>query len=571
MPMTRWGDFELRRQIGRGGFGKVFCAFHPTLRQEVALKLIPVPSGSQHDIEKVLEEPRRLASVRHQHVVVVHDARYSEGHVGICMELIRGESLAQIVARSGAFGVDETVSCCKRVCRALAAIHRAGLVHNDVKAENVMREDGGRVVLMDFGAGRSLRDDDPAAGLHFLGTPSYMAPELFDLRDPAPTSDIYSVGVLMFYLLTGRFPVESRSLALLGEAHANGTRLRVTDFRDDVPARLVHVLDRALERRPEDRYQTPGELLHDLTKRPRSLPRATPASQPDVPARHPSSGVKLVAGIAAAALAAVGGVGFMACKAYEVMFGLTGEFADDGLADWMIIGLRTLPLPVFYAVMAVTAFVGLRFAWRVLSGLPPIANRWKDSAVTRLPGAPAGPGVFDRTTLGTGLLLAQVVALASVYWRFHDLITAFSTPIVDGLTGTHARLAPANEGEWLWYCGVTSILALAAAAAWARLLGRTGIRGEGLAAPAAGLALTVVMALMPLIPWRLVQQSTFQLAQFESERCFVLSQGASRVLLHCPGHAPGNVVVGRQDARLRVLDLQRNIFASAPASAQEVR
>ena len=119
-----------------------------------------------------------------------------------------------------------------------------------------MREDGGRVVLMDFGAGRSLRDDDPAAGLHFLGTPSYMAPELFDLRDPAPTSDIYSVGVLMFYLLTGRFPVETRSLALLGEAHASGTRLRVTDFRDDVPDRLVHVLDRALERTKDNRRLT---------------------------------------------------------------------------------------------------------------------------------------------------------------------------------------------------------------------------------------------------------------------------------------------------------------------------
>ena len=468
MPMTRWGDFELRRQIGRGGFGKVFCAFHPTLRQEVALKLIPVPSGSQHDIEKVLEEPRRLASVRHQNVVVVHDARYSDGHVGICMELIRGESLAQIVGRRGVFGVDETVSTCKRVCRALGAIHRAALVHNDVKAENVMREDGGRVVLMDFGAGRSLRDDYPAAGLHFLGTPAYMAPELFDLRDPAPTSDIYSVGVLMFYLLTGRFPVESRSLALLGEAHASGTRLRVTDFRDDVPERLVHVLDRALERRPDDRYQTPGELLQDLAKRPRALPRATPAPQPGPAVRHPSQGAKLVAGIAAAILIGVAGVGFMACKAYEVMFGLTGEFADDGLGDWMIIGLRTLPLPVAYAVMAVTAFVALRFAWRLLSRLPAIANRLKDTAITRLPVGATGAGALDRATFGTALLLTQVVALVAVYWRFHGLIMAFSTPIVDGLVDTHARLAPANEAEWLWYCGVTSVLALAATAAWAR-------------------------------------------------------------------------------------------------------
>ena len=569
MPMTRWSDFELRREIGRGGFGRVFCAFHPTLRQEVALKLIPVPSGSPHDIETVLEEPRRLASVRHPHVVVVHDARYGEGHVGICMELIRGESLAQIVERRGVFGVDEAVSCCRRVCRALTAIHRAALVHNDIKAQNVMREDGGRIVLMDFGAGRSLRDDP--GGLHFLGTPAYMAPELFALGDPAPTSDIYSVGVLMFYLLTGRFPVEGRSLALLADAHDNGARLRITDVRDDVPARLARVLERALAPRPADRYQTPGELLEDLTKRPRSQQSPKPGPPPEPPARQRLPGVKLAGGVAAA-LVAIGGVGFMACKAYDVMFGLTGEFADDGPAEWLIVGLRTLPLPVAYAVMGITAFVGLRFGWRILSRLPPIAKRWKDAAVTRLPDGGAGAGLFDDATVGAGLLLAQVVAILAVYWHFHGLITAFSTPVVDGVADIHARLGPANEGEWLLYCGVTSILALAGGVAWARVLGRNSIRGQGFAAPAAGLALTAVVALMPLVPWRLVQQSTFQLAQFESERCFVLSQRAARVLLHCPDHvAAGNLVVGRQDPRLRLLALQRNIFASAPAGAPEVR
>jgi Protein kinase domain len=573
--MTKWSDFELRREIGRGAFGTVFCAFHPTLRQEVALKLIPVPSGSPHDIDRALEEPRRLASVRHNHVVIVHDARYSDGHVGICMELIRGESLAQILSRRGLFGVDEAVSCGKKVCRALSAIHRAELVHNDVKAQNVMREDGGRIVLMDFGAGRSLRDEDSTTGMHFLGTPAYMAPELFGLNDPTPSSDLYSVGVLLFYLLTGRFPVEGQSLKQLAEAHANGTRLHLSDFRDDVPARVASVLDRALERRPEGRYRTPGELLEDLTARSPRRPAPRPASAGPDPSPAPAEpgravSALLVAGLMAAAVSAIWVVGFLTCKAYDVMFGLTGQFASDGPADWLIVGLRTLPLPVAYVIMAVTGFVIVKVAWRFIRNLSPSLDAWWERTAAGESSWLTRTGLSDPSMSAAALLIVQVLLLAAIYWWFNGFISAVATPLADGLLPMHARLSPANENEWLTFCGVTTALSLASGVGWATLLARPDVRTGGLAAPAGGLALTVVLAVMPLIPWRIVQQAEFQLAQFGTGQCFVLSQQGARVLLHCPEQASSrNLVVSRQDERLRFLAVQRNIFTTAPRSAAE--
>ena len=197
--MTRWADYDIRDEIGRGGFGTVYRAFHPTLAREVALKLIPVPSGQPREIDKALDEARRLAKVQHENVVLVHDARFADGYVGICMELIQGQSLAHIVDQQGRFGADETITLGLTLCRALRAVHRQGVIHSDIKAQNVMRTDLGRYVLMDFGAGHHLREPDRTTQLQIIGTPTYMAPELFRFRDATFTSDVYSLGVLLFF------------------------------------------------------------------------------------------------------------------------------------------------------------------------------------------------------------------------------------------------------------------------------------------------------------------------------------------------------------------------------------
>jgi hypothetical protein len=152
----RWGRLILLEQIGRGSSGDVYRAWDRDLHREVALKLLkePGPEASASDTHaRVMQEARHLARIRHPHVVQVYGAEQHDGRVGLWMELVRGESLEQIVAERGPFGPGEAAVIGQDLCAALAAVHGAGLLHRDVKAQNVVRENGGRTVLMDFGTG----------------------------------------------------------------------------------------------------------------------------------------------------------------------------------------------------------------------------------------------------------------------------------------------------------------------------------------------------------------------------------------------------------------------------------
>lgn len=574
--VTTWGDFELIEEIGRGGFGTVYRANHPTLQQHVALKLIPVPSGRPRDIEKALDEPRRLASIRHQHVVTVHDARYLDGYVGICMELIRGESLAQIVDRQGPFGPDETIVCGSNLCRALAAMHRAGVVHNDIKAQNVMREDGGRIVLMDFGAGRRLLDPSRTTGMYLVGTPAYMAPETFGLREPTTASDIYSLGVLLFYLLTARYPVEGASLPEFVTAHARGTRNFLGDFRGDIPERVLGVIERALEPNPTSRYRTAGEMLSALafrgagaTESARTTTRkargqtAPSRRRPAVIRRSQRQRFQAGAAILICLLLFVWILGFMASKAYGVMFGLSGEFGSEAPLDWLDIGFRTLPLPLAYMLTVVTFCVVASFTWRTLTRVSPMLGTWSNRTSRTIVTIGSRSGLTERRALATSLLIVQLLLLAAVSYRFRDLITALTTPIADGAIRAHAQLAPSNHNEWLYFRGVTSILALACGTAWWAIAVRRGAAEPAVAPIVAGVALTAVFAILSVLPWRIVQQSTFETALLDSERCFIIAERSAHLLLHCPNLLGSrNLVVNENDPKLKRLRKSENIFSA---------
>jgi RNA polymerase sigma factor (sigma-70 family) len=164
------------------------------LDREVALKALRrQESAHSREATAVIDEGRMLAQVRHPNVVTVHGADRSAGRVGLWMEFIQGQTLEHLLRERGPFGAGEATLIGLDVCRALSAVHRAGLLHRDIKARNVMREHGGRIVLMDFGAGVDHGDsDDSASGL--AGTPLYMAPEVLNGKEASVGSDIYSVG-----------------------------------------------------------------------------------------------------------------------------------------------------------------------------------------------------------------------------------------------------------------------------------------------------------------------------------------------------------------------------------------
>jgi serine/threonine-protein kinase len=252
----QWGPLRVFERIGQGAFGDVYRAWDTRLDREVALKLIPEgPAKAGHDegAPSIIEEGRLLARVRHPNVVTIYGAERIHGRVGLWMELVKGHTLEEMLRDGMTFSPKEVQRIGAELCSAVAAVHAAGLLHRDIKAQNVMLADDGRVVLMDFGTGRDL--DDSTDG-HVSGTPLYLAPEVLAGIAASPRSDVYSIGVVLYHLLTGSYPVQGRDLAALRRAHSAQTAGTLPDHSRRIPPRLRRVIARALDPDPNQRYGT---------------------------------------------------------------------------------------------------------------------------------------------------------------------------------------------------------------------------------------------------------------------------------------------------------------------------
>jgi Tol biopolymer transport system component len=251
-PQT-WGAFRILELAGHGTYGHVYRAIDPRLDREVALKLLPPGDAATERHTACIEEARLLARVRHPNVVTIYGADWIDGRVGLWMEFVQGRTLGQVLQQDGPLAPRDLAIVCRDVCHALDAVHEAGLLHRDIKAQNVMRDERGRHVLMDFGAGRHAgRLSSP----DLAGTPLYLAPELLNGEPASRQSDIYSVGVLLFRLATARYPVEGSTLEQLRDRHAASDRSDLSLLRPDYPDALVKLIERASSERASDRFST---------------------------------------------------------------------------------------------------------------------------------------------------------------------------------------------------------------------------------------------------------------------------------------------------------------------------
>ena len=282
-PAFSWGFLRALDRLGEGSFGEVWRAWDPSLEREVALKLrrlTPAPDGgpplartSDPATRHWLEEARRLASVRHPNVLTVYGAAEHAGRAGLWTELVRGESVEDRLAREGPLPLREAARIARDLCHALVAVHDAGLVHGDVKSSNVMLEPAPhdatgttRVVLMDFGAAHAAAKSGRAREVlgSSAGTPLVMAPEVLGGEVATPSADLYSVGVMLFRMLTGHYPVEANSIESLREQHERGDRLSLHALRPGLPQRMAQVLERTLARDASARPATAGDLARAL-------------------------------------------------------------------------------------------------------------------------------------------------------------------------------------------------------------------------------------------------------------------------------------------------------------------
>ena len=278
-----WGHLTILEKIDEGSFGGVYRAHDSRLATDVALKLLTSrETGGPANAARILSEARLLAKVRHPNVVRVYGADDTQRRVGLWMEFIEGCTLEALLAAQGPFGAREAALMGVDVCRAVAAVHRAGLVHGDIKARNVMREEGGRIVLMDFGAGRELTEAQPRTD-RLAATPAYVAPEVTEGQPPSTASDIYALGVLLFHLVTREYPVLAATSAEMTRMHRHGQRRMLRDVRPDLPDAFIQIVERAVAVDPRERYASAGALEAALSHLVNpAAPAATPPRWPAV-------------------------------------------------------------------------------------------------------------------------------------------------------------------------------------------------------------------------------------------------------------------------------------------------
>ena len=270
-PPTEWGTLRVDALLGRGAYGDVYRAWDPRLDRAVALKLI---RGDEPEADElgaaVIEEGKLQAQVRHPGVVTIYGADRIAGQVALWMELVEGGTLEAELRERGPLPEEEIVRIGIELCQALEAVHAAGLLHRDIKTQNVMRDVDGRLVLGDFGTGQPLVDSAPAAeardSVQIAGTPLYLAPELFDGGTATPQGDIYSLGVLLYHLATGSYPVGGRTVGELRAAHQVGLSLPVSQARPELAAGLATVIADATDPKPARRPESARDLRGALEK-----------------------------------------------------------------------------------------------------------------------------------------------------------------------------------------------------------------------------------------------------------------------------------------------------------------
>ncbi|MCI0589698.1 MAG: serine/threonine-protein kinase [Planctomycetes bacterium] len=262
-PPPLASGFEILEEIGRGSFARVYRAVDRALGREVALKVLH--EGLAPGVrERFLEEARRLASLDHPNIVRVHSVEEEGGRIRISLERIRGQTLDRWVRERGPLGAEEAALLGVELCRALAALHAKGLIHRDLKPSNVMRAEGGRVVLLDFGVARSAPPLAAEGTAPDGGTPRFRAPEEFGGAPVDGRADLFALGVLLYWAVSGAFPFDALSLAGLKERVLRGAPVPLADRRPDVPPAFAAAVGRALSKSPEDRFPSAGALEETL-------------------------------------------------------------------------------------------------------------------------------------------------------------------------------------------------------------------------------------------------------------------------------------------------------------------
>jgi eukaryotic-like serine/threonine-protein kinase len=323
------GRYELVELIGRGGMSTVWKAEDRLLDRTVAIKVLHEQlTRDEEYVERFRREARAVAQLSHPNIVTVIDRGEDEGSQYIVFEYVDGENLKQLVERSGPLPVRDALLLALQMARALSFAHDRGLVHRDVKPQNVLLNQDGQAKMTDFGIARSVDVEGVTITGTVLGTSEYIAPEQARGQRVDALTDVYSLGVVLYELLTGGVPFHGENFVAIALRHVNEPPPSVLERRPDCPPRVGMAVERAMSKRPEDRFASMPELCAELDAclaeldpsseeatmiaRPQTPPRAR---RPARPRRRRGGILWPIAAVAAIlAIAALAALGAMALQ-----------------------------------------------------------------------------------------------------------------------------------------------------------------------------------------------------------------------------------------------------------------
>jgi serine/threonine protein kinase/tetratricopeptide (TPR) repeat protein len=269
------GRYQIIEELGKGGMGRVYKALDTKIDEKIALKLIkPEIATDKKTIERFGNELKYARKIRHKNVCHMYDLGEEKGNHFITMEFVEGEDLKSMIRMSGQLSTGMTIKVAKQICDGLSEAHKLGMIHRDLKPGNVMIDKNGNARIMDFGLVRSLKAKSITGAGVMIGTPEYMSPEQVEGKEIDKRSDLYSLGVALYEMVTGQVPFEGDTPFTIGVKHKSEIPQEPKKINDQIPDDLNLLIMKCLEKDKDRRYQSADEIRSDLENIEKGLPTA---------------------------------------------------------------------------------------------------------------------------------------------------------------------------------------------------------------------------------------------------------------------------------------------------------